>query len=364
MRLGALALALAPVALPATLDQARPGYEYQFPRDHFEHRAFGAEWWYYTGNLADASGREFGFELTFFRARPRARPSSAEVWALDQIYVAHFAVADIRSGRLHFRERLNRAGPGLAGASEREGAIWNGNWSATFLPGDARMPRQRLWAGDAEASLELDLNPSKPVVIHGEDGVSRKAGGFGQASHYTSFTRMRAAGRLVVSGEEFEVTGLAWMDHEFFTAGLAEDLAGWDWMSVQLDDGSDLMLYGLRAKGGGHTPYSGGTLVRPDGSTVPLQAADLSMRPGRAWTSPATGASYPVEWTVEVRSIGLELDVLPLRDAQELVSDSDRMPVYWEGPVRYSGRRSGVPVRGSGYLEMTGYDRPVVMGAP
>ena len=363
MRLAGLAVALFAATQGAALDQALPGYEFRFPSDHFEHRSFGAEWWYYTGNLSDADGREFGFEVTFFRAGLDAAPGSTTVWGLDQLYVAHFAITDIDAGRLHFRERLNRAGPGLAGASERAGAIWNGNWSATFLSGTPTKPVQRLWAGDAHASLELRLEAAKPVVIHGRDGVSQKAGGAGQASHYASFTRMRATGELVLGSDTFEVGGLAWMDHEFFTEGLADDLEGWDWLSVQLDDGTDLMLYGLRRKSGGHSQFSGGTLVQPDGSSFALRAEDIDLRPGREWVSQATGASYPVEWRVQIRSLGIELDVLARHDAQELVSESGRTPVYWEGPVRYTGHRSGRPVRGAGYLEMTGYDRPVEMGA-
>lgn len=343
----------------SVFETVRPGYEFAFPRDHFEHPAYAAEWWYYTGNLESGGGRAFGFELTFFRASiDRAAPPES-AWDADQVYLAHFVVTDIAEGHLHRHERVNRKGPGLAGASEAKRLIWNGNWSVQFLAGEPLRPMQRLSAVGNGASLQLDLAPLKDVVVHGEDGVSVKAGGEGQASHYTSFTRLRASGSVAVGGEEHEVRGLAWMDHEFFSHNLAEDQAGWDWMSIQLDDGSDLMLYGMRGVDGRHDRFTGGTFVSPDGSQRRLKADDLRLIPGRLWRSSETGAAYPVEWRVEIPSLGLELEVEPVLDAQEIVSDSGLTPVYWEGAVRYGGVRRDEPVTGKGYLEMTGYDRQV-----
>ncbi len=362
MKFASTALVVLTAVSATAFEQAGPGYEFKFPRDHFEHRDFGAEWWYYTGHLSDGDGRSFGFELTFFRAGLESDAVTETAWDLKNVYVAHFAITDVEAGQLYFRERVNRSGPGLAGASVADSAIWNGNWRVEYLPGDPVAPSQRLWAGDEHASVELRLEPLKPVVIHGQDGVSRKAGGDGQASHYTSFTRMQAQGTLVLEGEVFEVGGQAWMDHEFFTEGLAADLAGWDWMSIQLDDGVDLMLYGLRLDDGRYSEFSGGTVVYPDGQSLTLGSQDLQLAPGRKWRSPKTGAEYPVEWSIDVRRIGLALDVLPLQEAQEIVSESIRTPVYWEGPVEYSGQRSGKSVEGKGYLEMTGYDKKVVLG--
>ncbi len=353
-------LALASHGLASSsFETAKPGYEFAFPRDYFEHPAYAAEWWYYTGNLESADGRSFGFELTFFRAGiDRAAPPES-AWDADQVYLAHFVVTDIAEGRIHYHERVNRRGPGLAGASEAERSIWNGNWNVQFLAGDPLRPMQRLSAIGSDASLRLELTPLKDVVVHGEDGVSVKAGGEGQASHYTSFTRLRASGSVVVGRDELEVRGLAWMDHEFFSHNLAENQAGWDWMSIQLDDGSDLMLYGMRGVDGRHDRFTGGTLVNLDGSQRHLMADDLRLIPGRLWRSGETGAAYPVEWRVEIPGLGLDLDVEPLLDAQEIVSGSGLTPVYWEGAVRYGGVRRGEPVKGQGYLEMTGYDRQV-----
>ena len=359
MKRAFVAFVLWSVSPAPAFEQARPGYVFQFPRDHFQHSAFKAEWWYYTGNLATAEGRPFGFELTFFRVAVDREREPESDWDPGHIYLTHFVVTDVRSQLLHHRERVNRDGPGLAGASASKGLIWNGNWSVEFLPGDPRRPVQRIYAEDTDLRLELELNPAKSVVIHGINGVSQKGGGEGQASHYASFTRLVTRGTIALEGAEYEVEGLAWMDHEFFTNDLAADQVGWDWMSIQLDDGSDLMIYALRNVGGVHGKFSGGTFVGADGSQVRLIADDLELTPGREWKSEKTGAVYPVEWTVEIPRIELSLEVHPLLDSQEVVSGFSMTPVYWEGAVEYHGRRAGRRVSGRGYLEMTGYDKPV-----
>lgn len=362
MRLPYALLAVAAAGRLAAFEPALPGYQFSFPRDHFEHPGFETEWWYYTGNLRDADGRRFGFELTFFRLAVERDAPVVSAWDVEQVYLAHFAVSDIDAGRFYRAERLNRAGPGLAGASEARRLIWNGNWSAAWLPGNPAMPSQVLRALSEEASLELSLEPGKPAVVHGADGISRKAAGPGKASHYISFTRLLAHGRLTVDGSAHEVEGTAWMDHEFSTDSLGPDQRGWDWFSVQLDDGNDLMLYGMRGSDGRHDRFSSGTFVDQDGRTTPLGRDDFELRPRRRWRSAETGASYPVEWTIEVPRYGYSLQCRPLLDAQEIVGRLGAAPVYWEGAVAYSGERAGMPVRGGGYLEMTGYDKPISLG--
>jgi len=343
-----------------------PGYPFEFPRDHFGHPEFESEWWYYTGNLFTASGRHFGFELTFFR---RARSVSVDAeprsaWDLDQVYLAHFAVTDTDGERFVVGERLNRAGPGIAGAEAAARRVWNGNWSVEWRFEDEAHPVQVLTAMHRDAALRLVLEPRKPVVIHGRDGVSRKVAGDPRAvSHYLSFTRMAASGAVAVAGEEFVVEGQAWMDHEFFSDYLTEGKVGWDWMSVQLDDGSDLMLFGIRDGQGGYGPDRFGTRMDAAGRAHPIDPGGVSFRPGRRWRSEATGAEYPVEWQVEVPELGLRLDVRPRLDAQEVFSGDGILPPYWEGAVRYAGERRGRPVTGIGYLEMTGYAGRLDIGA-
>ena len=350
-----------PVSVPA---RALPGYSFEFPRDHFGHPEFESEWWYYTGNLFTASGRHFGFELTFFRRARRIEAEQRSSWDLGQVYLAHFAITDTQAGRHIVDERLNRAGPGIAGADAEARRVWNGNWSVKWRPGDETRPAQVLAAMNLDVALHLVLEPRKPVVVHGRDGVSRKVAGDPRAvSHYLSFTRMAAGGTVSIGGEEFAVTGQAWMDHEFFSDYLAEHKVGWDWMSVQLDDGVDLMLFGIRDAQGGYGPDTFGTFVDAGGGAHPIAPGGVTFRPGRRWRSEATGAQYPVQWVVEVPDLGLRLEVHPRIDAQEVRTERGILPAYWEGAVRYAGERRGRPVAGVGYLEMTGYVERLDIGA-
>ena len=340
-----------------------PGYVFAFPRDHFAHPSFDSEWWYYTGNVSTASGRHFGFELTFFRRARAIEAREPSAWDLDQVWLAHFTITDTLEERFVVDERINRSGPGIAGADASKRRIWNGNWSIEWGPVDEGRPTQVLSAMNREAALRLTLEPRKPVVVHGRDGVSRKVAGDPRAvSHYLSFTRLAATGTITVAGEELAVTGLAWMDHEFFSDYPMEDKVGWDWMSIQLEDGADLMLFGLRNGGGGHGPDTTGTLVEADGGARAIEWGGVLLRPGRRWRSEATGAEYPVEWEVAVPAFDLRLDVRPRIDGQEVYAEGGLLPAYWEGAVLVSGERRGRPVTGVGYLEMTGYAERFALG--
>ncbi len=343
-------LLLATALFAADYRVALPGYEYEFPRDHFNHPQFQTEWWYYTGNLFTPQGRRFGFELTFFR-QATGRSGDTSVWSLDDIYLAHLALSDLENSEFQHSERLNRAGPGLAGADFAERLIWNGNWSVKW-----QGSRQSLEAVTERFTLRLTLDPLKPPVIHGENGVSQKAAGKGRASHYISFSRLRASGTILLDGETFALDGLSWMDHEFFTNSMSPEQVGWDWFSVQLDDGSDLMFYRLRLKNGSVEPYSHGTFVAADGATRSLKSSEFELLPGRKWKN------YPVEWSIRVPSLDLSLEAVPLMDAQELTSNNDVSPTYWEGAMDFTGSHAGAPVGGYGYLEMTGYAAPFTLG--
>ncbi|HTP70078.1 MAG TPA: lipocalin-like domain-containing protein [Dongiaceae bacterium] len=338
--------------------QATPGYHYEFPRDHFNHEGFQTEWWYYTGNVTAEDGHRFGFELTFFRQGVDRSNAKPDTWAVEDIYLAHLALSDIDGSRFYHQERTNRAGPGIAGISATEKRIWNGNWSASWED-----DQQRLEATQEQLSFSLFLDPEKPPVIHGENGISQKAAGSGHASHYTSLTRLNARGTITVEGRNYAISGLAWMDHEFFTEQLAEDQAGWDWISAQLGDGTELMLYRMRKKDGAMDSFSSGTFVDTHGRASHLRGTDFSMIPGRdVWKSAETGAVYPIQWSVSVPKLGLQLEVRTQLKQQELASRSGAAPSYWEGAVEFRGRQADAAVDGVGYLEMTGYDRPVALG--
>lgn len=352
---------------------ALPGYHYEFPRDHFNHAGYRTEWWYYTGNLWSAEGKQFGFELTFFRqgiARPEttsaaATPDSQEKspWDVNDVYLAHLALSDVEGKRFYHTQRLSRAGPGLAGADLAARRIWNGNWQVQFEPAaPGGQPVQDLQAVCDEFALQLVMRPSKPPVIHGVNGVSQKGAAPGAASHYISYTRLETHGTLVLAGRKLELSGLAWMDHEFFTHQLNAEQTGWDWFSVQLSNGEELMLYRLRRRDGSPDPFSAGTFVDARGSARHLAESDFSLAPGTTWTSPETGARYPLRWTLQVPSLDLALEAATPLENQELVSEIGSWPAYWEGAIELHGSRHHLPASGVGYLEMTGYDRPVRMG--
>lgn len=333
---------------------ADPGYTLSFPRDHAAHPDHRIEWWYYTGNLRAADGRRFGYQLTFFRFGVDREPVNPSRWAVRDLYMAHFAVTDVEQAAHHVAERLNRAGIGWAGASTETLHVWNDGWSVTLDEGGTPVHRLTAAGDDGGLALELRLDAAGPPVLHGVNGFSRKGSEAGNASHYYSLTRMRTTGRLVVDGEAIEVEGSSWMDHEFGTSFLEPAQAGWDWFSIQLDDGTDLMVYVMRRTDGARDRHSSGTLVSAAG-IAPLRVDDYRLTPGRRWTSPASGAAYPVTWRIEIPPHGIDLEVTTAVDAQELETGQSTGVTYWEGAIDVRGTRDGVPVTGVGYLEMTGY---------
>jgi predicted secreted hydrolase len=341
--------------LKAQYRAALPGYRYEFPRDHFNHPDFQTEWWYYTGNLKSADGRRFGFELTLFRQAVSRDPAKTAAWDLRDLYIAHLALSDLDGGKFYHAERTNRSGPGIAAVNESLGRIWNGNWQIQWHAGD-----QELKAVDERFQLHLALHPEKPPVIHGENGVSQKADGLGRASHYISFTRLATSGSIDLANKRIKVSGTSWMDHEFFTHQLDPEQTGWDWLSLQLDDHTEVMLFHIRRKDGSIDPHSAGTYVDAQGKTTHLRSSDFTLEPaGEKWTSPSTGAIYPIHWSIAIPKLGIALEAQTPLATQELAGKTKLAPNYWEGAVVLSGTRNARPLDGAGYLEMTGYDRPV-----
>jgi len=352
---GSLSIVLGEAPSMPSFPPATAGYRYEFPKDHGSHPAFRTEWWYYTGHLQAKDGRPFGFELTFFRRAipPDEVKTQPSQWSVSHLYLAHFAVTDIAGRRFHFSEKLSRAGLGKAGADESQLRVWIDDWHAE-ASADAT-GSHRLFAHDGALALALTVQPTKPVVIHGQDGISRKGAAAGQASHYYSFTRLAATGQLTIGHEQFEVTGTSWMDHEFGSADLSHDVVGWDWFSVQLADNSELMLYRLRQSDGSSDPASSGTVVSPDGKTRHLSAADIHIEANGTWKSQESKAMYPNKWRLAIPFLDLSLDLIPLLDQQELRTSRSTQVTYWEGAVAVSGMKQGRPVTGQGYVELTGY---------
>ena len=342
----------------AQFRQALPGYRFQFPRDYFNHPDYQTEWWYYTGNVTAPDGRKFGFELTFFRQGMSRDSSPVSAWGLNDIFFAHFALSDLSGGKFFYTERTNRAGPGLAGASAKLQKVWNGNWSAVWTRGI-----EQLTALHAGYSLNLALQSQKPPVLHGENGVSQKSSGAGRASHYFSETRLAVSGALAFDSRSYAVSGFAWMDHEFFTHQLDADQVGWDWFSLQLNDNTEVMLFRIRKKDGTVDSFSSGTVVDSAGRSRHILSSDFHLSPeAESWLSPSSGARYPTRWQVDVPSLGLTLEATTPLQSQELVSTSKVVPSYWEGAILLQGKKNSAAISGSGYLEMTGYDRPLSGG--
>ncbi len=343
-------------AHPANWRQALPGYRYQFPRDNGAHEAFRTEWWYFSGNLQDSQGGKYPFMLTFFRAglRPGEPPKSKSRWALRNLYFGHFSVLDAKRKKHRFSERISRGELEQAGASEAGLKVWLRDWRAESAGGEGSFSI-RIGAAAPGMKLRLDLKPAKPLVIHGENGVSRKAPGPGRASHYYSYTRLLASGALEIEGRRLDVRGTAWMDHEFGSNQLTKDQVGWDWLSLQLSDGRDLMLYLMRRKDGSVEPTSSGTLVEADGGATHLRLGDFKFKGVDTWKSGRSGAVYPMGWEVEVPAHGLRLRVKPYALAQEIESKGSTGITYWEGGVFAEGGSGEKKLTGVGFIEMTGY---------
>lgn len=323
---------------------------FRFPQDHGSHPGFRTEWWYYTGNLEAADGRHFGFELTFFRLALTATPvRSGSAWAAEQAWMAHFAITDTARDEFHAEERFARGALGLAGAQTDRVRVWVEGWEALFGGPDGA--EIRLRAAASEASLDLLLRAAKPPVTHGVDGLDAKGPEPGNASYYYSFSRLDAEGTVAVGGETVAVRGLAWMDREWGTSALSPGVVGWDWFALQLDDGRDLMWYRLRSVDGTTNPFSGGSLIDAAGVREPLGAADAALAALGTWRSASTGVTYPVRWRLTVPRAGLELEVEPVLESQEMALSVR----YWEGAVRVTGTAGGRPISGRGYLELAGY---------
>lgn len=322
-----------------------------FPEDFGAHDDFRTEWWYYTGNLQTPEGRRFGFELTVFRVGllpPTVVLPTDSNWYNHSLYFAHFAVSDIASEQFYAFERYSRPGPGLAGAQADPYRVWLEDWNIAERSPDV----YHLQAAQAEVALDLTLNDEMGVVLHGENGYSRKGENASNASYYYSQPRLRAEGFIEVDGVQYPVSGLVWKDHEFSSGALDENQIGWDWFSLQFEDGSALMLFQLRERDGGISASSSGTFITMDGTSQPVQKTDFAISVLDQWRSPHTRGLYPSAWEIRFNEPDCQLEVRPWMADQELHFPT---VTYWEGAVHFEGICNGAPVRGNGYIELTGY---------
>jgi predicted secreted hydrolase len=316
--------------------------EFIFPEDHGPHPGFRNEWWYLTGNLQTAQGRRFGYQVTFFNAamRPPQTAGADSAWDSERLWMAHFAITDVDAGTHEARERFSRENPGLAGAQVSPFKVWLEDWMLTGTGTD--YPWQ-LQVKDQDIALALELTSDKPPALQGENGLSQKSPAAGNASYYYSLTRMPSSGSLTVGNETFEVSGNSWLDREWSTSALADDQNGWDWFSLQFDDGQELMYYQLRTTSGTPHANSQGNWTDPSGTQQLISNADITLEETAHWTSPA-GIRYATSWQMTYKD--QQWQVKAVLDAQLM----ELSIPYWEGAVDVLDAEG--MVIGRGYLEM------------
>jgi predicted secreted hydrolase len=351
---------------------------FEFPRDHGPHPEYRQEWWYVTGNLDSAAGERFGFELTFFRfalvpegvgqvgavapapglpASGSARiaatvqsggPVVESAWRTGQIYMAHFAVADVARQRFRFTQKLSRGAVGLAAATSPPLRVWIDDWSLGTV--DPEGTHWRLRAAESGYELTLDASALQQPVLNGDRGLSQKSGDRGSASYYYSIPRVSVRGRLVRDGQPVDVQGLAWVDREWGSGALGGNQQGWDWFALQLQDGTSLMFYALRNHDGRRDPHSAGTWIGAAGQSRPLSSDQVQIDVLDYWKN-ASGNRYPAHWRVRVPTAGIDVEVRPVLANQELTASTR----YWEGAVDVTGASAGQKTVGRGYVELVGY---------
>ena len=331
--------------------QALPPKALTFPRDRGSHPDFRTEWWYITGQAATSgvAAREFGFQLTFFRSRIDGTQDMASNFAAKQLMFAHAAITDVQGKKLWHDQRIARDGFGVATSSESDMAIKLRDWS---LKADGKRYAAELPASDF--GLKLQFTETQAVLLQGKNGLSRKGPDDKQASYYYSQPQLATSGSLRVQGKTFEVTGTAWLDHEWSQELLAPGAVGWDWIGMNLTDGSALTAFRLRDKDGGAV-WDGGSFRSANQSLYVFSKGEVIFRPTRFWKSPLTQTTYPVEWIV--RTPADFYTVRAVIDNQELDSRQSTGAIYWEGLselIDSNGKKVG-----SGYLEMTGYSKPL-----
>jgi predicted secreted hydrolase len=340
---------------------ALPGHQIRFPQDHFPHPDFRTEWWYFTGHLkaqADADLRDFGFQITFFRngiTPPQIAAATRSNFILRDVIFAHVAVSDLTKGTFTYDQILRRGSLGEAGLGPpgQSGLVVHVAGSSLQLQGDGS------WFANIVASemqMALTFKPTLPPLFHGDNGLSAKGDAPGQATYYYSSTRLQTSGTVILRGTPFHVIGSSWLDREWGSSQLAPEQTGWDWFSLELSNGTDLVLYQLRTTATTVSRNSSGTLRLPNGETRHLPASSFTLTPLDHWTSDASGARYPVAWKIEIPLKQIVLHVTTPLKNQEL----RLAPVtYWEGAITAAGTHGGSPVTARGYLELTGYDAPL-----
>ena len=336
----------------AGFEKAITERKFIFPDDNGAHPSFRTEWWYFTGNLTTQEGKRFGYQFTIFRNAISAEKTGiSSGWKSNQVYMGHFTVTDIDNNKFYYFERFSRDGNKLAGAETSPFKVWIEDWSVTETgKGRYEFPDVRLRANDKNISLDLKLMPKKPVVLQGENGLSRKSKDAGNASYYYSATRIVTKGKIISEGKEYKAEGYSWMDREWSTSALSDNQKGWDWFSLQLDNNTEIMYYQLRNKDGSIDEMSKGSIISETGRKENLSKDEIFLKVTGEWIN-TEGKSYPSGWILSIPSKNTELKIAPAIKNQELEVSIK----YWEGSVKIEGVYDGKQITGHGYTELTGY---------
>lgn len=326
---------------------------FKFPDDHFPHRRFRSEWWYFTGNLTGSNKKDYGFDLTIFRfgLKPTDSPDPSP-FKRSQIFLAHFALADVQREQYFSDEKFSREISGVTGVDNNPFSINVENWSITQT--DAEKEYWMLKAHNGEFGMNLALKAIRPIVLQGQQGLSQKSSTPGNASYYYSIPKLTVDGNIVIAGQDISVNGAAWFDREWSTSVLERGQIGWDWFGLHIADDMELMFYQIRQANGTYARESHGVLLLDNGEHQIKLGSEVKLTPLAYWTSKNTRARYPVKWRLEAPQQSLDIVIAAKFNDQQW----DGAFVYWEGSVTTSGTYQGRRINGEGFLEMTGYDVP------
>ena len=325
--------------------------EFEFPADHFPHPNFQSEWWYFTGNLVGSNKQTYGFDLTIFRYGLSTDPdTSLSPFQNSQIFLAHFAIADINRQQYLSDEKISREVVGLTGVSVAPLTIKVDNWSITQL--DAQKEQWHIKADSGDFAMDLELNALRPIVLQGQQGLSRKSETPGNASYYYSIPKLAVDGKIRLSNQTIPIAGTAWFDREWSTSVLESGQIGWDWFGLHIAEDMELMYYQIRQANGKPASQNHGVLILDNGAREIKLGSEVQLKPLAYWTSKKTRARYPIKWQLTSAEHALDLTISAKFNDQQW----DGTFIYWEGAVTTTGVFQNKPINGEGFLEMTGYD--------
>jgi predicted secreted hydrolase len=338
------------LSVSGSIIKAESNRSFSFPRDHGNHPEFQTEWWYLSGNLRSETGMEWGYQYAIFRHSPVFKLTEKFGIKLPwNGYAGHLVITNLNESKFHFTEDWGNPFFGYAGARDTGSVVWLGRWNIEENDG-----KISLVAGKAEFGLDLKMEPGKPPVLNGMNGLSFKDGHHLGSSYHYSVTSLKTKGTLKWGGEFYRVEGKSWLDREFGSSIFSTDILGWDWFSFRLDDDSEIMVALFRSDEDQHQ-VAYGTMVFPDGSSHGIKSHEIKVETLDFWTSPETGGRYPIEWRISLAGEDVELFVKPYMKNHELHTRPHWKIDYWEGPVNVSGSVGRKKITGKGYAELTGY---------